>query len=83
MLLQGTGTIVIEILCVVGEGGTQLVVFTLIGVVILFGCVIGGYVLEGGSRPTLNQPIELLIIGGTATGSLVLGTPNKLLGLLY
>ena len=39
--------------------------------------------LEGGSLLTLNQPIELLIIGGAAAGSLILGTPNKLLGPLF
>jgi chemotaxis protein MotA len=66
-----------------GEGGTHLVVFTLIGFAVLFGCVIGGYMLEGGSLLMLNQPIELLIIGGAAAGSLVLGTPNKLLGPLF
>ena len=52
-------------------------VFTLIGLVVLFGCVVGGYVLEGGAIMTLWQPIEVLIIGGAALGSLILGAPAK------
>ena len=55
-------------------------VFTVIGFAVLFGSVIGGYVLEGGSLLTLNQPLELLIIGGAAIGSVVIGTPGKVLG---
>jgi chemotaxis protein MotA len=58
-------------------------VFTIIGLVVLVGCVIGGYVMEGGALATLNQPVELLIIGGAAAGSLILGTPGKHLGPLF
>ena len=58
-------------------------VFTLIGLVVLFGCVVGGYVLEGGAIMTLWQPIEVLIIGGAALGSLILGAPAKHLGPLF
>jgi chemotaxis protein MotA len=58
-------------------------VFTLIGFAVLFGCVIGGYLMEGGAIATLNQPVEILIIGGAAVGSLVLGTPGKHLGPLF
>src|ERR1043166_3593699 len=58
-------------------------VFTLIGIVVLFGCVLGGFLLEGGPFATLIQPIEILIIGGAAIGSLILGTPGKHLGPLF
>lgn len=58
-------------------------VFTIIGFVVLFGCVVGGFVLEGGAIMTLWQPIEVLIIGGAAVGSLILGTPGKHLGTLF
>jgi chemotaxis protein MotA len=58
-------------------------VFTIIGFVVLFGCVVGGYVLEGGAIMTLWQPIEVLIIVGAAVGSLILGTPGKHLGTLF
>jgi chemotaxis protein MotA len=58
-------------------------VFTLLGIVVLFGCVVGGFVMEGGVLTTLIQPLELLIIGGAAAGSLILGTPGKYLGPLF
>lgn len=43
------------------------------------GSVIGGFILEGGPVAVLNQTIEFLIIGGAAIGSLVAGTPTKIL----
>ena len=52
---------------------------TLIGYIIVFGSVIGGFVLEGGPIAVLNQTIEFLIIGGAAVGSLIAGTPTKVL----
>jgi chemotaxis protein MotA len=54
-------------------------VFTIIGYVIVFGAVIGGFILEGGPIAVLNQTVEFLIIGGAAIGSLVAGTPTKVL----
>jgi chemotaxis protein MotA len=51
----------------------------LIGAVIVLACVVGGYLLEHGNLALLWQPIELLIIGGAATGSLVIATPIKTL----
>jgi chemotaxis protein MotA len=58
-------------------------VFTIIGFAVLFGCVVGGFVLEGGAIMTLWQPIEVLIIGGAAVGGLILGTPGKHLNTLF
>jgi chemotaxis protein MotA len=55
-------------------------VFTIIGYVIVLGAVIGGFLLEGGPIGILNQTVEFLIIGGAATGSLLAGTPTKVLG---
>ena len=55
--------------------------FTVVGYIIVLGAVIGGFVLEGGGPiGILNQTIEFLIIGGAATGSLLAGTPTKVLG---
>jgi chemotaxis protein MotA len=54
-------------------------VFTIIGFVVVLGSVIGGFILEGGPVAVLNQTIEFLIIGGAAIGSLVAGTPTKIL----
>jgi chemotaxis protein MotA len=54
-------------------------VFTIIGYAVVFGAVIGGFVLEGGPIAVLNQTVEFLIIGGAAIGSLLAGTPTKVL----
>ena len=57
--------------------------FTIIGYLVVFGSVLGGFALEGGPIAVLNQTVEFLIIGGAAIGSLVAGTPIKdLLGLV-
>jgi chemotaxis protein MotA len=55
-------------------------VFTIIGYVIVLGAVICGFLFEGGPIGILNQTVEFLIIGGAATGSLLAGTPTKVLG---
>ena len=52
---------------------------SIIGYVIVFGAVIGGFVMEGGAIGILNQPVEFLIIGGAGIGALVVGTPIKVL----
>jgi len=54
-------------------------VLSIIGYVIVFGAVIGGFVMEGGAIGILNQPVEFLIIGGAGIGALVVGTPIKVL----
>ena len=43
---------------------------TIIGYVVVFGAVLGGFILEGGPIAVLNQTVEFLIIGGAAIGSL-------------
>jgi chemotaxis protein MotA len=57
-------------------------VLSIIGYVIVFGGVIGGFVIEGGPVSILNQPVEFLIIGGAGIGALVVGTPIKVLAAL-
>lgn len=49
--------------------------YFLIGVVIVFGSVLGGY-LPHGSIDVLMQPLELLIIGGAATGAFIISNPG-------
>ena len=51
--------------------------FAIIGLVVVMGCVIGGYLLEGGNLHVLWQPVELLIILGSGLGSLLVGSPMK------
>ena len=49
--------------------------FIIIGSIVVVVCVLGGFVLEGGQALALWQPLELLIIGGAALGSLLIATP--------
>jgi chemotaxis protein MotA len=47
----------------------------LIGIVIVFAAVMGGYLLEHGNLWVLMQPAELLIVGGAAAGILLVSNP--------
>ena len=53
-----------------------------VGAAIVIVSVIGGFMLHGGEVLVLNQPSEFLIIGGAAAGSLVIGTPAKVLRMM-
>lgn len=53
--------------------------FVLVGIVVVFGSVIGGYVLHHGNLHVLFQPTELLIIGGAAVGAFIISSPLKVL----
>ena len=52
--------------------------FVIIGIAVVLGCVLGGYMLEGGHMYVLFQPIELLIIGGAALGSFFISAPKSI-----
>ena len=49
--------------------------FAIIGIVIVLGSVLGGYLLSHGNIMVLVQPYEFLIIGGAAFGTLFIGNP--------
>ena len=49
----------------------------LIGYVVVLGSVFGGFVLAGGHLHSLFQPVELLMIGGAATGAFFVGNNGK------
>ena len=49
--------------------------FILIGIVVVFGSIIAGYLMEHGNLRVLLQPAELLIIGGAAIGTLLIANP--------
>jgi chemotaxis protein MotA len=49
--------------------------FVLIGIVVVFGAVVGGYLMEHGNIRVLLQPAELLIIGGAASGTVLIANP--------
>ncbi|HQV88751.1 MAG TPA: flagellar motor stator protein MotA, partial [Nitrosomonas sp.] len=48
-----------------------------IGYVIIIISVFGGFALAGGHLASLWQPVELLMIGGGAIGSFVVGNSSK------
>jgi chemotaxis protein MotA len=58
--------------------------FSIIGILVVFGAVVGGFLMEKGSLLVLVQPAELVIIGGAAMGTVLVGNPphilKKLLG---
>jgi chemotaxis protein MotA len=54
-------------------------VFVIIGIVIVLGGVLGGFVFEGGPLLVLMQIGEFIIIGGAAIGSLLISAPLKVL----
>ncbi|MBU4531134.1 MAG: flagellar motor stator protein MotA [Hoeflea sp.] len=49
----------------------------IIGFVITLGCVLGGYMAMGGYLEVLNQPFELVIIGGAGIGGFIMANPVK------
>jgi chemotaxis protein MotA len=53
--------------------------FAIIGIVIVFGCVVAGYLMEHGNLRVLIQPAELLIIGGAGAGTLLVANPLHIL----
>ena len=44
----------------------------IVGILVVFGCVIGGFVVHGGKVLALWQPSELVIIGGAAVGGFII-----------
>ena len=53
--------------------------FSIVGIVVVLGAIIGGYLLEKGNLMVLVQPAELLIIGGAAIGTLLIANPLPVL----
>jgi chemotaxis protein MotA len=53
--------------------------FAIIGIVVVFGAVIGGFLMEKGHLAILVQPAELLIIAGAASGTLLVANPVRVL----
>jgi chemotaxis protein MotA len=50
-----------------------------IGLIILFGCVFGGYVMSGGTFGVFMHPNEYIIIFGASLGATIISTPVKYL----
>ena len=53
--------------------------FVIIGIVVVFGCIVAGYLMEHGNLKVLIQPAELIIIGGAAVGTVLIANPLHIL----
>ena len=53
--------------------------FSIIGILIVFGAVVGGFLMEKGPLLVLMQPSELIIIGGAGLGTLLAANPLHVL----
>jgi chemotaxis protein MotA len=53
--------------------------FAIIGIVVVFGAVVAGYLMEHGNIRVLMQPAELIIIGGAAIGTVLIANPLHIL----
>jgi chemotaxis protein MotA len=53
--------------------------FAIIGIVVVFGCVVAGYLMEHGNLRVLIQPAELVTIGGAAVGTVLIANPLHIL----
>ena len=53
--------------------------FAIIGIVVVFGAIVAGYLMEKGNLMVLVQPAELIIIGGAALGTLFIANPMSII----
>jgi chemotaxis protein MotA len=53
--------------------------FVIIGILVVVGAIVGGYLMEHGNLRVLLQPAELLIIGGAAAGTVLTANPLHVL----
>ena len=53
--------------------------FTIIGIVVVIGAIVAGYLMEHGNLKVLVQPAELVIIGGAALGTVLIANPLHIL----
>jgi chemotaxis protein MotA len=57
--------------------------FAIIGIVVVIGAILGGYLMEHGNLAVLIQPAELVIIGGAALGTLFIANPMHIIKSLF
>ncbi len=53
--------------------------FSIIGILVVLGSVIGGFLMEKGKLPVLIQPAEFLTIAGAAIGTVLAANPTHVL----
>lgn len=55
----------------------------LFGIIIIMGCVVGGFIMSGGQLSSFWQPGEIIIILGAGLGAMVLANPRAVLAEMY
>ncbi|MBL0318397.1 MAG: flagellar motor stator protein MotA [Alphaproteobacteria bacterium] len=50
-----------------------------VGLIVVIGCVVGGYMGNGGHMGVLWQPFEFVIIFGAAFGAFIIGNPSHII----
>ena len=53
--------------------------FVILGIILVLGAIVGGYLMEHGQLGVLVQPAELVIICGAAAGTVLIANPPSLL----
>ncbi len=56
--------------------------FLFVGILIVLGAVIGGYLMEQGNLAVIFQPAEIVIIFGAAMGSFFIASPSRVVKLV-
>ena len=49
---------------------------TIVGLLVVFGAVLGGYAMAGGPFGVLIQPNEIVVIAGAAIGTVIISSPG-------
>ncbi len=50
-----------------------------VGIIVVLGAVVGGFMMSGGDLHVLNQPNEVIVIVGAAIGSVLVSTPMPMI----
>lgn len=53
------------------------------GIIIIMGCVVGGFIMSGGQLSSFWQPGEIIIILGAGLGAMVLANPRAVLAEMF
>lgn len=53
--------------------------FVIIGIMVVLGAIVGGYLMEHGNLKVLLQPAELVIIGGASIGTVLIANPPHII----
>ena len=54
-----------------------------VGLILVIGCIFGGYVGAHGKLISLWQPFELIIIGGGAFGAFIVANPGHVISAVF